>query len=73
VSRRQLNTALPMLYAILVVGAVLFFDKAVVAVAVVGAMLLGLYYAVWGRGAGPGRDRNRGRDRARRRDGGPGG
>lgn len=61
-NRRQLNTAVPMLYAIIVVATVLLFRDALVPVAVVGAMLVGLYYAVFARGGVEG-----GRDRQRNR------
>lgn len=63
-TRKQLNTAVPMLYAIAIVCAVLFVKGALVGVAVIGAMLVGLYFAVWGRG-GDGRGRNRDRQRDR--------
>lgn len=63
-NRRQLDVAVPLLYAIVVVATVLLFDSAIVPVAVVGAMLVGLYYAVRARGsAGGGRNRNRNRNR----------
>ena len=48
-NREQLNVAVPMVYGILVVAAALFFRDALVGVAVIGAMLVGLYYAVGGR------------------------
>jgi len=57
VKRQQLNVAVPMLYGILVVAAVLFFKSALVGVAVIGGMLVGLYYTVWGRGGQEGRRR----------------
>ncbi len=66
VTRKQLNTAVPMLYGIAIVVTVLLFKGALVGVAVVGAMLVGLYYAVWGRGGVEGgRERNRERNRNR--------
>ncbi len=66
-NRQQLNMAVPMVYGILVVAAALFFSPALVAVAVIGAMLVGLYYAVGARtgGAPTGRDRQRNRNRSR--------
>jgi len=65
-NRKQLDVAVPMLYAIAVVVTVLYFDNAIVPVTVVGAMLIGLYYSVRARGASTGgRDRNRRRNRDR--------
>ncbi len=64
VNRRQLDVAVPMLYAIAVVATVLLFDVALVPVAVVGAMLVGLYFTVRARGnMTGGRNRNRNRNR----------
>lgn len=65
-NRRQLNVAVPMVYAILIVATVLLFQDALVPVAVIGAMLVGLYFAVFARGGvegGRDRQRNRNRDR----------
>jgi len=65
-NRRQLDIPVPMLYAILIVVTVFFFDQALVPVAVIGAMLVGLYYTVRSRGnVGRGRDRQRNRNRNR--------
>lgn len=65
-NRRQLDVAVPMLYAIAVVATVLLFDRALVPVAVVGAMLVGLYFTVRARGnMASGRNRNRNRNRNR--------
>jgi hypothetical protein len=45
-NRRTLDLALPMLYAAVIVAvALLTSGKAVTVVAVVGALLLGIYYA----------------------------
>lgn len=52
-----------MLYAIVILATVFFFDNAIVPVAVVGAMLIGLYYSVRARGSSGGRNRNRNWDR----------
>lgn len=60
---RQLDIAVPMLYAIVILATVFFFDNAIVPVAVVGAMLIGLYYSVRARGSSGGRNRNRNWDR----------
>lgn len=65
-TRKQLDIAVPMLYPILIVVAVLYFPGALIGVAVIGAMLVGLYYAVFARGGVEGgRDRQRNRDRNR--------
>lgn len=65
-NRKQLDIAVPMLYAILIVATVFFFEDAIVPVAVIGAMLMGLYYSIRARGnVGGGRQRNRNRDRSR--------
>jgi len=64
-NRQQLSIAVPMLYGILVVAAALFFTSALTGVAVIGGMLVGLYFAVFYRGGagGSGRQRNRLRNR----------
>ena len=65
--RRQLDTLLPMVYGLVVVVCVLWVEDALIPVAVIGAILLGIYYAVFrGRmvaGEGGGRRRNRLRNR----------
>ena len=64
--RKQLDTFLPMVYGLAVVVCALWVHGALIAVAVIGAILLGIYYAVFrGRMAGPegGRRRNRLRNR----------
>ncbi len=62
-NRQQLKVAVPMVYGILVVACALFFPRALLFVAVIGAMLVGLYYTVSARsgGAAGGRDRQRNR------------
>ena len=64
--RRQLDTLLPMIYGLAVVVCALWVHAALVPVAVIGAILLGMYYAVFRNrmvaGAG-GRRRNRIRNR----------
>jgi hypothetical protein len=65
--RKQLDTLLPMVYGLAVVICALWVHDALIAVAVIGAILLGIYYAVF-RGrvvGGPegGRRRNRLRNR----------
>ena len=64
--RRQLDTALPMVYGLAVVVCALWVQGALIPVAVIGAILLGMYYAVF-RGRMPvgegGRRRNRIRNR----------
>ncbi len=65
-NRQQLDIAVPMLYALLIVVTVFFFEGAIAPVAVIGAMLMGLYYSVRARGnvgGGRGRNRSRGRNR----------
>lgn len=65
--RRQLDMLLPMLFGLAVLIAALFLDDAVFPVAVVGGILLGIYYAVFRsklvRAEGGRRQRNRDRDR----------
>jgi hypothetical protein len=65
--RRQLDTALPMLFGLAVVICALWVQGALIPVSVIGAILLGLYYAVLrGRmltAEGGGRRRNRIRNR----------
>jgi hypothetical protein len=67
VDRKQLDMLVPMLFGLAVVVAALFFDEALLPVAVVGGALVGIYYAVFRsrmlRGEGAGRARNRDRDR----------
>ena len=46
VDRKQLDILIPMLFGLAVLVAALFFDDAVFPVAVVGGILLGIYYAV---------------------------
>jgi hypothetical protein len=64
--RRQLDTAFPMVYGLVVVICALWVHGALIPVAVIGAILLGIYYAVFrsrmivGEG---GRRRNRIRNR----------
>ncbi len=63
-SRRKLDVAVPVLYAIVILVTVFAVDNAIVPVSVVGAMLVGLYYSVRSRGmATGGRNRNRNRNR----------
>ena len=61
--RKQLDTLLPMLYGLAVVVCALWLQGGLVAVAVIGAILLGIYYGVFrGRmlgGDADGRRRNR--------------
>jgi hypothetical protein len=61
--RRQIDTLLPMVYGLLVVVCALFVHSALVPVAVIGAILLGIWYAVFRsrmvRAEGGGRRRNR--------------
>jgi len=64
-SRQQLNVAIPMLYAIIVVAVALTYSRALTVVAVVGAMLVGLYFAAFARGGDGGRNRLRNRNRGR--------
>lgn len=61
-NRQQLKVAVPMVYG-MVVACALFFPRALLFVAVIGAMLVGLYYTVSARsgGAAGGRDRQRNR------------
>lgn len=62
--RRQLDMLLPMLFGLAVLVAALFLDDAVFPVAVVGGILLGIYYAVFrSKMVGTGRNRNRNRNR----------
>jgi hypothetical protein len=62
-SRRQLDTLLPMVYGLAVVVCALWVHAALVAVTVIGAILLGIYYGVFrgrvGADDGAGRRRNR--------------
>jgi hypothetical protein len=46
-NRKQLDTLLPMLYGLAVVICALWLDDALIPVAVIGAILLGIYYAVF--------------------------
>lgn len=65
--RRQLDTLLPMVYGLAVVVCVLWLKDALIPVAVIGAILLGIYYAVFRArmvaGEAGGRRRNRIRNR----------
>jgi hypothetical protein len=65
--RKQLDTLLPMLYGLAVVVCALWLHGALVPVAVIGAILLGIYYAVFRSrmvtAEGGGRRRNRIRNR----------
>ncbi len=65
--RRQLDTLLPMVYGLAVVICALWVHSALIAVAVIGAILLGIYYAVFRSrmvaAEGGGRRRNRLRNR----------
>jgi uncharacterized membrane protein len=45
--RRQFDVLLPILFGLAVLVAALFFDDAVFPVAVVGGILMGVYYAVF--------------------------
>jgi len=69
VEARQFRNVLPMLYAIAVVLAILFAHGTVlVAVLVVGAMVVGLGFAVLSGFGGPSHDPERAARRARRRN-----
>ncbi len=61
--RRQLDTLVPMVYGLLVVVCALWIHAALLPVVVVGAILVGIYYAVFRsrmvRDEGVGRQRNR--------------
>jgi mannose/fructose/N-acetylgalactosamine-specific phosphotransferase system component IID len=61
--RRQLDTLLPMLYGLAVVVCVFWVKDALLPVAVIGAFVLGIYYAVFrgrmARAEGGGRPRRR--------------
>jgi hypothetical protein len=65
--RRQLDTALPMVFGLLVVICALWVHAALIPVAVIGGILLGMYYAVFRSrmvlAEGGGRRRNRIRNR----------
>jgi hypothetical protein len=65
--RRQLDTALPMVFGLLVVICALWVQGALIPVAVIGGILLGMYYAVFRSRMvavdGGGRRRNRIRNR----------
>jgi hypothetical protein len=65
--RRQLDTALPMVFGLLVVICALWVHSALIPVAVIGGILLGMYYAVFRSrmvlAEGTGRRRNRIRNR----------
>jgi hypothetical protein len=45
--RRQLDTLLPMVYGLAVVVCVFWVGDALIPVAVIGAFVLGIYYAVF--------------------------
>jgi hypothetical protein len=61
--RRQLDTALPMVYGLAVVVCALWLHAALIPLTVIGAILLGIYYAVFrsrmAAAEGGGRRRNR--------------
>jgi hypothetical protein len=61
--RKQFDTFIPMVYGLLVVICALWIHAALVPVAVIGAILVGIYYAVFRtkmvRSEGIGRDRDR--------------
>jgi hypothetical protein len=65
--RSQLDTALPMVFGLLVVICALWVQGALIPVAVIGVILLGMYYAVFSSrmvaSEGGGRRRNRIRNR----------
>ena len=65
--RKQLDTLLPMVYGLAVVICALWIKPALLPVAVIGAILLGIYYAVFRsrmvQAEGGGRRRNRIRNR----------
>jgi hypothetical protein len=65
--RKQLDTALPMVFGLLVVICALWVQGALIPVAVIGGILLGMYYAVFRSRMdavdGTGRRRNRIRNR----------
>lgn len=59
--RKQLDQLVPMVYALAVMVCALWVKDALTPVAVIGAVLLGIYYAVLRRRTGEGRPRNRNR------------
>lgn len=65
--RKQLDTLLPMVFGLLVVICALWVEEALIPVTVIGAILLGIYYAVFRSrmvtAEGGGRRRNRIRNR----------
>lgn len=67
--RQMLDKLLPLGYAALLAASALFFDAALVAIAVIGALALAAYYAairprlMTAEGAGRDRQRSRSRDR----------
>lgn len=65
--RKQLDTAFPMVFGLLVVICALWVQSALIPVAVIGGILLGMYYAVFRSrmvaAEGGGRRRNRIRNR----------
>ena len=61
--RRQLDTLIPMLFGLAVVVCVFWWKDALVPVAVIGGILVGIYYSVFRRGLA------RGEGRPRRRNG----
>lgn len=65
--RKQLDTLLPMVFGLLVVICALWVERALIPVTVIGAILLGIYYAVFRSrmvtADGGGRRRNRIRNR----------
>jgi hypothetical protein len=64
--RRQFDTVIPMVYGLAVVVCALWIHHALVPVAIVGAFLVGIYYAAFRgrmvRAEGGGRQRNRRRN-----------
>ena len=44
-NKRTLDTAVPIVYVLLILGSVIFWDSGVLWVAIVGAVIVGGYYA----------------------------
>jgi len=65
--RRQLDVLIPMTFALLVVVCALWWTEALTFVAVVGAILVGMYWAVFRRGMVEAEGGGRQRDRKRYR------
>jgi hypothetical protein len=61
--RKQVDTFIPMAYGLVVVICALWIHAALLPVVIIGAFLLGIYYAVFRskmiRASGSGRERNR--------------